>query len=508
MVGKPDTLSSARSAMSEALTLMRAVYGGTPTMRESGQDMLPQYENETDARYQQRLAKTFALNKLRDAVETASAKPFESLVEVISPDADLALWQKDIDLRGTHLHAFGLDLFQEAVLLGHSSFLVDHPSTTDMPNLKAQRDAGMRPFFKHIPPDSVVAAYDEKVGGQTICRHLRFRDSRIEFDPNDEFKEVVFDQIYVVEVEPGAVQGVVQLYETKRGSTAWALIGEQPMDMDEVPFVTFYAGKRQGSYQSIPPFQDLAYKQVEHWQSSSDQRNILSAARFPMLAASGVYLGEDDENASPIEIGPYKILYSPEKEGKWYYVEPTGKAIDAGAKDLQSLEFQMDFMSLNPVVGTHRQYVPMNERELQERRVNAVIKTWAMNSKLALERGFYFAGKWLKRDYSQVQVHMNTDIDVTMLRQKDMDNLLKSFEDGAITAEELREEMRDRGLLARRLNVSAELEQDADVVAAGGAPAGSAATTSSTTKAKTATKAAASGTPTPAFSGDRPKKQI
>jgi hypothetical protein len=37
-----------------------------------------------------------------------------------------------------------------------------------------------------------------------------------------------------------------------------------------------------------PPLLDLAYLNVKHWQSQSDQDNILHIARVPILALIGV----------------------------------------------------------------------------------------------------------------------------------------------------------------------------------------------------------------------------
>ena len=80
--GNPGFLSSAAQTMQTRVQLMRDVYGGTETMRAAGTTYLPQYEKESTARYNARLASTFALNKLREAVDAASAKPFRTLLKI------------------------------------------------------------------------------------------------------------------------------------------------------------------------------------------------------------------------------------------------------------------------------------------------------------------------------------------------------------------------------------------------------------------------------------------
>jgi hypothetical protein len=119
-----------------------------------------------------------------------------------------------------------------------------------------------------------------------------------------------------------------------------------------------------------------------------------------MLACSGVQIDPEDE--AQFAIGPYKVLYAPEANGRWYYVEPKGTAIDSGMKDLEKLEMQMDMMALNPVTGTHRQYVPQNERDIQETRVHSVVHDMAINCQDSIERAIRFMGQWTGADYSQV----------------------------------------------------------------------------------------------------------
>src|SRR4051812_37827105 len=96
----PSLLSAAATTMAARTKFMRTIYGGTETMKDAAKDILPQYERESDTRYRSRLASTFALNKLREAVEAASAKPFKNLLQVKNGDPDLELWTRDIDLVG------------------------------------------------------------------------------------------------------------------------------------------------------------------------------------------------------------------------------------------------------------------------------------------------------------------------------------------------------------------------------------------------------------------------
>jgi hypothetical protein len=202
-------------------------------------------------------------------------------------------------------------------------------------------------------------------------------------------------------------------------------------------------------------FLDLAYKQIEHWISSADQRSILAAARFPMLACSGVQIDPEDE--AGFAIGPYKVLYSPEAQGRWYFVEPKGTAIESGLKDLEMLEMHMDMMALNPVTGTHRQYVPQNERDIQETRVHSVVHDLAISCQDTVEKAVRFMGAWVNKDYSQVRVTLNTDFSNTKDRMQEIALLVKLWEKRGISRQSFLQEAKERNLLAEDFDINQEL---------------------------------------------------
>lgn len=451
----PSIRSAASNTMNTRTRILRACYGGTETMRAMAEEFLPIYEKESQNRWNARLAATFALNKLREAVDASSAKPFRTLLKLTNnTDTELEEWIKDIDLQGNHLHLFAHQFMNNAMLDGQCHFLVDHPTTVNLPNLAAQKAAGVRPFWKLIKDQQLIAAYNEYVGGDTQVTHCRFQTQRTE--RTDTYEEIVWDQIWVIEKEPGTMNGVVKLYEQENGkSGGWADMGETRITLPEVPLVTMYAGEKESEYVSRAIFTDLAYKQIEHWQSSSDQRAILSAGRFPMLACSGVQLDDTDDDPD-FAIGPWKILYSPEAAGRWYYVEPKGSAIEAGAKDLATLELHMDMMALNPVQATHRQYVPQNERDIQETRVHSVIHDIALSCKNALERGVRFMGQWQNRDFSLVGVGLNSDFTNTKEKMAEIGVLMQAWEKRGISRETFLKEARQRDLFGDDFDPAAE----------------------------------------------------
>ncbi|MGR5448171.1 DUF4055 domain-containing protein, partial [Vibrio jasicida] len=81
----------------------------------------------------------------------------------------------------------------------------------------------------------------------------------------------------------------------------------------------------------VPPLAELAYMNVEHWQSKSDQQTILHVARVPILFAK--MLGDNK-----ITVGGAAVVKCEDENGDLKYVEHGGAAIEAGRLSLLDLE--------------------------------------------------------------------------------------------------------------------------------------------------------------------------
>src|SRR5690606_28345549 len=137
----------------------------------------------------------------------------------------------------------------------------------------------------------------------------------------------------------------------------------------------------------------LAYLNICHWQSSSDQRNVLTVTRFPMLAISGA-LKENPDGSAPINVGPHSYLQMDDPQGKFYFVEHTGAAMSAGRQDLEDLKEEMasygaEFMKKRPA----------NEgvvaRALDSAESLSALQVWVIDFRDALERLLRLTAKWL-----------------------------------------------------------------------------------------------------------------
>ena len=342
----PATTSLAYDIMAPRWRVMEALLGGTESMRAAAEEFTPKHTEETQESYDARLNETVLLNVTEQTLDTLSGKPFSEPIKV-NDDVPTAIaggddpatgLLYDIDLQGNNLDVFARDWFREGMSKALAHVLVDmpKPATEADPakprTLADDRKEKRRPYWVLIKPEHVLFARASVVDGTEVLEHIRIMEGVVE---QDGFAEVVIAQIRVL--EPGRVV-LYRQHPTrkKKGEPEWIVHDEWETGLDYIPLVTFYAN-RQSFMVGKPPLLDLAWLNVAHWNSTSDQRHILKVARFPILACSGAS-GEDSD---PVVIGPNKILYNEDPQGKFYYVEHTGGAITAGREDMEDLENQM-----------------------------------------------------------------------------------------------------------------------------------------------------------------------
>lgn len=335
----PATTSAAYDKMLPRWHVIETLLGGTEAMREAGETYLPKHQEETDAGYRERLQSAVLLNMVERTLDTLSGKPFSAPIR-LNDDVPAAIRERildDVDLQGNNLDVFARQWFREGMAKAFAHVLVDFPRPAPREDgqprtLADDRREGLRPYWVLIKPECLLFARAEVINGVEVLQHVRILEHYTE---QDGFAEVFKRRIRVLE------PGLVQLWEPKptkkQGQDEeWEMVDEWATGLNYVPLVTFYA-HREGFMCGKPPLLDLAWLNIAHWQSSADQRHILTVSRFPILACSGAS-GEDSD---PVVVGPNKVLYNPDPQGRFYYVEHTGAAISAGRTDLQDLEQQM-----------------------------------------------------------------------------------------------------------------------------------------------------------------------
>lgn len=392
--GSVASRTASHRVMSPRWDVIRHILGGTESMRAAGVAYLPRHQEESQINYQDRITATVLMNTTELVTDTLVGRVFKVPLEVEEnvPPSVLDLLD-DVDLTGTGLNPFCREWFYEGLAMGVSHVLVDMQTPDWVPppgvsrTLADDRADNLRPYWYRVSPENVIAAFATLVNGKEVLTHVRIAEHHVEKDGWLE-REVL--RIRVLEPDHWEVWQPDDL-EKQGPDDAWHKIDEGENPLGFIPLVTFYTGMRAGPpFVCKPPLLDLAYLNVAHWQSSSDQRSILTVARFPILAVSGA----TSEDVVKLKIGPREWLSTPDAQGKWYYVEHRGQAIKVGAADLASLEDQMasygaEFLRAKP--GTKS----ATERLLDEAGTISPLEAMALDFQDALKLVLDITATWM-----------------------------------------------------------------------------------------------------------------
>lgn len=428
-------------SLSEAWHLPLSLMGGTRAMREARAKYLPQWPKETLAAYDLRVSSSTLYNAFKRTVRTLSAKPFQRDVQVVDAPPDLEILLTDADRQRRTLTQFARRQLWDLLTFGPSYFLVDMPQFAPGLTRAAQLEQNIHPYFARVRPDEIInweftpdATGMEALTELHIYRCKKVRDNKLE------------ERITVW--RPAAVEFYVRTVDRPGISTADVPYLEEPgrppipNPLGLIPLVDTYADVSfNGRMHATCPLEDLAFLNLRHYQSQSDQDTALHYARVPFLLFAGF-------NANDIEqtLAANNAYASSNPAAKIEWVEPTGSALEQGFKDLDRLEARMDVFGAELLVQR-----PGNEtataKVLDAGEKVSDLQSMVISLETALERGYELAAKWLGLPAAPVQITLFRDFGLSLKDAKEIDALLKARLQGDISRETFLNELSRRGLI-------------------------------------------------------------
>jgi Domain of unknown function (DUF4055) len=437
--GVQDT-SLAVDLMRPDWALVAALLGGTRTMREAGQTYLPKWPKEETEAYTTRLSVSVLFPAYQRTVQTLAGKPFSKPI-TIGEDvpARFGPWLADIDLQGRNLDTFASDVMQTALGYGLSGILIDYPPALGVRTQAQEQAAGLRPYWIEVKPQQILGWRAARIDG--YWKLLQLRIAEVVEEPDGEFGTTMVEQVRVLEI------GSWRTYRSSDAG-AWGLFEEGITTLDMIPFVPVYGG-RTGFMTAVPPLIEVAHLNVAHWQSASDQQNILHVSRVPILTVTGV----QDETWT-MTVGSSSAIKLP-ADSKMAFVEHTGAAIGAGADDLKTLEERMrqagaELLVIDPGRITATQIMTENAVGM------SVLQRITLGFEDALDQALQITADWVG-EATGGHVTVFNDYGAASLQEASAQLLLSTNQAGKLSDETLHSEYQRRGILSA--DVSWEDEQ-------------------------------------------------
>lgn len=363
--------------MVEAWDINDALMGGTLYMRTLGEQYMPKWPNEDNDSYKERLATATLLPAYEETINQNIGRVLAAPI-VLSEETppEVVEITTDVDMEGSRLDVWAQQFFSIALQYGLAHALVDYPRV-DLEVVKTKSDEkklGARPYVTMLNPRQVIGWKSETKGGKTYLTELRVKEI-ITVD-GDDFGQTKVEQIR--HIMPRKVV-IYRRNKGNNGSDVWVPHEEWKTSRDDIPLVTLYT-KRTGFMRGSPPLLNLAILNIKHWQSQSEQDNILHVARVPLLVAYGLNDGAE------LTIGSSSATKFDDKtKAGLEYVEHTGSAIGAGKESIADLEQQMRQAGAKLIKGDNtstKSVEQTNEEKMQE---NSPLYTMAISLEDALD---------------------------------------------------------------------------------------------------------------------------
>ena len=300
------------------LDLIHDLMGGTAQMRRAGLKWLPREQAESWEAWRLRLNRSILFNGLARTVQAMAGHALNGEIIVEGADPKLRECCQNLDGHGMSINQLAMRLIQLILRDGIAYLLVD------------KRPESAMPYVVVIEAAQVIGCRTD--GDSGALAQVRIREA-VEV-PSGRFGSEIKDRIRVYE------PGKFELWQKMQSDKEWQHEKSGKMSLDAIPVVTAQIGTPVYG-QVRPPLMDLAWLNLAHWQSASDQRHILHIARVPILFARGM-----SQHDGPIDIGPNRLIMADDASADIKFVEHSGAAIEAGRQDLVDLEDKMAVMGL------------------------------------------------------------------------------------------------------------------------------------------------------------------
>ena len=414
--------------------MIDALLGGTETMRNKGKIYLPQWANETREAYQDRLATSTLLPVLKETIGQMVGRVFYKDLDISHVSERLKDFLPNIDLQNNALNVFCAAWFADALAKGASYVLVDYPESDGNITLADEKRLGLRPYAVFIKNADVLGFRYEMRGGRAVLTQFRYRQMMTEYD--GEFSERTVEQINVHEIGSVRCYRINAKGETVLHAETHLMKNGQPLDV--IPIVDLVLEKT-GFFTGKPPLLELAYLNIKHWQSQSDQDNITHYVRVPLLQ----YQGQDNIDNVISSAGN---LISVGERGSLSYVEHSGAAIAAGVNALDKLESDMQAAGAKLLTRTKLALTDTQARDEAGREVS-LLRHYANVLEDSIGRMLDFMAMWQgETDGGNIEISGSIDADYNPTASLDV--LIKMNTAGILSHETLFEEAKKRGLLS------------------------------------------------------------
>ena len=411
--------------------LIEQLLKGTRGIRQGHRKFLPQFPREADDSYDVRLSKA-VLSPFYKRLELLLAGMLTRKPVRLTDVSDQVTEQLfDVDLQGNDLQTWLFNTARVALRYGHVGVLVDAPIAGE----------NGRPYWITISPRELLGWRTEVTDGKQRLTMLRIAETVTV--PDGKYGEKDVERVRVL--TPGAYE----IHE-KDEKGDYKIVDEGRTSLSEIPFAVAYAN-RTGVMESIPPLDDIAELNLQHYQVSSDLSNILSVSAIPLLAIYGF-----PQSAEEISAGASEALALPES-ARSEYIEPSGNSFDAQFKQLEQIENKINGLGLAAVLGAKLVGESAEAKRIDRSQGDSTMMVIAQQMQDLIDNCLRFHAEYLQQPVAGSS-QVNRDFMGQRLEPQEIQALLQLYTAGTITQDTLLNELANGDVLSEDFDIEEEIE--------------------------------------------------
>lgn len=429
--------------MEEHWELPLALMGGTPKMRKLRDQYLPMHPKETVDAYENRLKQAVLFNYFKKTIQSLVGHSFLRSVVVSDVPEQLEYLESNIDGAHTTVTDFAASLLADTLIMGKSHDYTDFPTTTgsslrDFRNFKA--------YATKIDPQNVIGwKIDSSKGYEDL---IEVRVMEVEVSENEDWEEVVTNRVKVIRKDE------IVIYEEEvvevDGKTYSEYVPGTPIPntLGYIPLNVTY-GEKTGFFKARSPLEDMAWLNLLHYQSTSDQNHILHVARVPFIFAAGFAEGELDN----VDVGPNRMIVASNPDATMGFVEHTGQAIGAGRANLQDLVQAIGMMGADVLLasGNRADRQTAVAANLDQAQSLSIIQIIIRGIEESIKNIYITAGKFMQVDGAEdVTVTINDAIGLPN-DPNPVQSVISLLQALNLSEEEILRELKRRGIVSSTL---------------------------------------------------------
>lgn len=425
--------------------LIRNLLGGTKAMRAAREKWLPSEPSEELNAYNTRLNRSFLYNGYRDTLSKLSNRPFSKPIQITDFPEEIEYLKEDTDGIGTSFEDLAKSALKDLINYGKSHIFIDHSELKEVVegrvlNKDDEERLGARVLLNVIHPPDLIGWQTEIRDKQTVLTQIRIKETVTESVGEFGDEDVNYIRLYT---ETGWERW--KEVEVKTGNNVekvWRREEEGIHSFGKISLVTIYSNKI-GFMMAEPALMDLAWLNLTHWQSYSDQRNILRLSRFGLLFGAGF---PKEMVGQTLPVGPAKAYLLTDPSATLKYVEHTGASIAAGARDIEDIEIKMEILGQQPLMRSSPLSTATAKRIDESRNVSQ-LQSWVKSLEKGLMQVVDMACQWRKIEKPETtKIDVFSDFEISIYGSTDKELLAKIRTEGDITRERLLRELQRRGV--------------------------------------------------------------